>query len=74
MIVTTDGGSAVAQVTVDDEPGARAVLLLENEVALDPALAVTGGDTALVGLVGGAAFLAMLVGVALLRTRRRARD
>jgi len=74
VAVTTDGGSAVARVTVDDGPGARAVLLLENEVALDPALAVTGGDTALVGMLGGAAFLAMLVGVALLRARRRALD
>ncbi|GGR28977.1 DUF5979 domain-containing protein [Agromyces mediolanus] len=73
VTVTSDAGSAVATVTVTGESAAAAELSLENRLELGPALAGTGVDGVALGIVGGAALLAMLGGAAVLIARRRAR-
>ena len=73
VAVSTETDSAEATVTVTGETGAQAALALENELALDPALPVTGGNGLVLGLLGGGAALLILAGGILMRARRHAR-
>ncbi|WP_106815484.1 DUF5979 domain-containing protein [Microbacterium timonense] len=73
VTVSTQNGNPVAVVTVAGEPGATAALALENELVIDPGLAVTGADAAMVSVMAGVASIAVLAGAVLIWGRRRRR-
>lgn len=71
VTVTTETGDPVALIVVTGEPGAAAELALKNTLILDHGLAITGSSTVVAWMLTGFALLAVVVGVLLLRSRRR---
>ncbi|MEZ3162173.1 DUF5979 domain-containing protein [Microbacterium sp. BWT-B31] len=69
--VSTEDGSAAAVVIVTAAAGTTAELALQNTLVIVPDLAITGADSAAAWTLGAAAFLSVLAGALLLRTRRR---
>lgn len=71
VTVTNEGSGTIATITVTGATGTTASLTLQNELAVDPGLAVTGVSGIVAAILAGAAVIAILGGVMLLRRRRR---